>query len=364
LPLPPGVTQIGSSGSQLQPAGTSPLCTTNFGANLYEFSGVTWNALPLPPGVTQIGSGGSRLQSAGTLPLCTTNFGANLYELSGGTWSGLPLPPGVTQIGGGGSQMQPAGGNAFVTANFGANLYELINGTWVSRPLPPGVTQIGGSGSQMEPQTGLLTGGRAGANAISSTNFGANLFELRGGTWSAVPLPPGVTQIGGGGSQMQPAGTLPLCTTSFGANIYQLASTYTSAASVYGFGCGNPALGFFPTANPIIGSAAGALISNAPTPLAGVTMGWSDSQLGGVPLLPLSLAFIGMPGCQLWHSNDVFGLPVTPLTATTLQFNFPIPLQGSLLGVNVYLQAYCFAPGENPLQIVASNGIDWLIGNQ
>ncbi|MFT4543438.1 MAG: hypothetical protein ACI835_005910, partial [Planctomycetota bacterium] len=31
---------------------------------------------------------------------------------------------------------------------------------------------------------------------------------------------------------------------------------------------------------------------------------------------------------------------------------------------NVYLQAYCFAPSENQLQIVVSNGIDWLIGNQ
>ncbi|MGK0302097.1 MAG: hypothetical protein ACI89X_002979, partial [Planctomycetota bacterium] len=191
-----------------------------------------------------------------------------------------------------------------------------------------------------------------------------NLYELTGGTWSALPLPPGVTQIGGGGSQMQPAGALPLCTTNFGANLYQLGVAYTSAASVYGVGCGNPALGFFPTANPIIGSVAGALISNAPTPIAGVQMGWSDSHVGGVSLLPLDLAFIGMPGCQLLHSNDVLGLPVTPLTTTTLQFNVSIPLQSSLLGENVYLQAYCFAPSENQLQIVVSNGIDWLIGNQ
>ncbi|MGK0155477.1 MAG: hypothetical protein ACI9SE_002440, partial [Neolewinella sp.] len=93
LPLPPGVTQIGSGGSQMQPAGSSPLCTTNFGANLYELSGGTWSALPLPPGVTQIGSSGSQLQPAGTSPLCTTNFGANLYEFSGVTWNALPLPP-------------------------------------------------------------------------------------------------------------------------------------------------------------------------------------------------------------------------------------------------------------------------------
>lgn len=30
----------------------------------------------------------------------------------------------------------------------------------------------------------------------------------------------------------------------------------------------------------------------------------------------------------------------------------------------VYIQAYCFAPGVNPLQVIVSNGIDWLIGDQ
>ena len=34
-----------------------------------------------------------------------------------------------------------------------------------------------------------------------------------------------------------------------------------------------------------------------------------------------------------------------------------------LLGVHIYLQAYAFAPGVNPLQIVISYGIDWLLGN-
>lgn len=86
--------------------------------------------------------------------------------------------------------------------------------------------------------------------------------------------------------------------------------------------------------------------------------------MGGIPLLPFDLAFIGMPGCQLLHSNDVLGLPVTPLTTTALQFDVPIPLQSSLLGENVYLQAYCHAPGENQLQIVVSFDIDWLTGNQ
>jgi hypothetical protein len=138
----------------------------------------------------------------------------------------------------------------------------------------------------------------------------------------------------------------------------------TATATTYGAGCGTPALDFSPTSNPIIGTAGSALISNAPTSFAGVTMGWSNSHLAGVPLLPLDLAFIGMPGCSMLVSNDVIGLPVTPLTATTLQFDYAIPFAPHLLGAHVYVQAYCVAPSGNPLQIIASNGIDWLIGNQ
>jgi len=71
-----------------------------------------------------------------------------------------------------------------------------------------------------------------------------------------------------------------------------------------------------------------------------------------------------MPGCHLLHSNELFGLPVTPTVPGTLEFSYAIPNNGILLGVHVYLQAYCFAPGANPLEVIASNGIDWLIGNQ
>ncbi len=42
----------------------------------------------------------------------------------------------------------------------------------------------------------------------------------------------------------------------------------------------------------------------------------------------------------------------------------PIPSNVNLLRAHAYLQAYCYAPGANALEIIASNGIDWLIGNQ
>ena len=33
-------------------------------------------------------------------------------------------------------------------------------------------------------------------------------------------------------------------------------------------------------------------------------------------------------------------------------------------GQHIYAQAFSYAPGVNPLEIIASNAIDWLVGNQ
>ena len=44
-------------------------------------------------------------------------------------------------------------------------------------------------------------------------------------------------------------------------------------------------------------------------------------------------------------------------------FSLAIPNVPSLLGAHLYIQAYAFAPGVNPLQIIISNGIDWMFGN-
>ena len=128
-------------------------------------------------------------------------------------------------------------------------------------------------------------------------------------------------------------------------------------------GCGAPALQFLPTANPVIGSSVGALVANAPTLFASVSLG--ASKTFSFPIaLPFELGGIGMPGCYLLQSNEVFGLPASPATASTLQFHATIPFTPALVGLHYYLQAYCLAPGANATQVVASNGIDWLIGNQ
>jgi len=137
-----------------------------------------------------------------------------------------------------------------------------------------------------------------------------------------------------------------------------------ATATAYGSGCGSPALGFVPDPNgrPVLGQTASATIVNAPLPVAAVAVGGSN-QFFGPFALPVTLSGIGMTGCDLWQSADILGLGTSPLTPSTLSFSVAIPNVPSLVGAHLYIQAYAFAPGVNPLQIIISNGIDWLLGN-
>ena len=127
-----------------------------------------------------------------------------------------------------------------------------------------------------------------------------------------------------------------------------------ATANAYGVGCGSPALIMTPQAPPILGGLATARIDNVPAvpgfpvPLGGITLGFSDTFYGGLPILPISLAVAGMPVCELLHSNDVFGLPVALGSSPgTWDFSLPIPANANLLNSHVYLQAFAGAPGYN-----------------
>jgi len=137
-----------------------------------------------------------------------------------------------------------------------------------------------------------------------------------------------------------------------------------ASAIPFGTGCGSPPLGFLPdaTGRPVLGQVGSATIVNAPTNIAGVAMGWNNQFFGPFPL-PVTLAGIGMPGCDLLQSSDLIGLGVSPLAPSTLSFSIAIPNVPGLLGTHVYIQAYALAPAVNPLQVIISNGIDWRFGN-
>ena len=140
--------------------------------------------------------------------------------------------------------------------------------------------------------------------------------------------------------------------------------TVLASATMYGIGCGVPALGFFPDAAtpPLVGQTAYGTITDAPTPLAGVSLGFSNTFFGPFAL-PVTLSGIGMTGCSLLQSAEIMGFATSQVNATTLSFGLAIPNQSAVLGNHLYVQAYCLAPGANALQVIASNGIDWFVGD-
>lgn len=88
-----------------------------------------------------------------------------------------------------------------------------------------------------------------------------------------------------------------------------------------------------------------------------------SNQMYGPFALPVTLAGVGMPGCDLMQSADIMGFPVAPLGPGSMAFSVFLPPQPSLVNAHVYLQAYVFAPGVNTLGILVSNGLDWFVGD-
>jgi len=137
---------------------------------------------------------------------------------------------------------------------------------------------------------------------------------------------------------------------------------HPSSSSVYGAGCGSPMMTMSPVDPPKIGFTASADIINMPTQVAGVAIGWSNTFSFPIPL-PFELSSLGMPGCLLLQSSEAFGLPVQTQINGQGLFELPIPFAPSIIGTHLYAQAYSLSPGSNLLGVIASNGIDWEIGD-
>lgn len=92
------------------------------------------------------------------------------------------------------------------------------------------------------------------------------------------------------------------------------------------------------------------------TPLAPAALIWGSDRMtwNGVPL-PIDLAFLGAPDCLLYTRIDL----VTPLVLDAAGVGaVPIFVGNApgLLGLTFYNQALIAAPGQNPLQVVVTNG--------
>ena len=91
----------------------------------------------------------------------------------------------------------------------------------------------------------------------------------------------------------------------------------------------------------------------------GHPLGFMGFGTVGYPAPGISLAGIGMPFCAAYTNLDLGLFPV-PLTNGAGFFPLPIPNAPSLLGAALAAQGV--GPGNTPLGLVASYGIDLVVG--
>ena len=103
-------------------------------------------------------------------------------------------------------------------------------------------------------------------------------------------------------------------------------------------------------------------ILNATPGLTAVVWGLSN-QLWQYALLPLAMDLLGIEGCLLWNSADGSITAPTVVVGSSTQLHFQIPNITTLIGVQVYLQAWTARPGATTLGIVMSNGLQLTIGD-
>lgn len=134
-------------------------------------------------------------------------------------------------------------------------------------------------------------------------------------------------------------------------------------ASAFGNGCGSPPLLISPdrAAPPNISATAQATLTNIPASTAFVALGWSRTSVGPFSL-PFPLAGYGMPSCYMLQSAVAAAQPVTQISPGTAAFSLSIPNWSGLIGLNLYLQGWAVAPGENSGNTIVSNGLEWRIG--
>ncbi len=139
-----------------------------------------------------------------------------------------------------------------------------------------------------------------------------------------------------------------------------LPSRYTSFGSACRGTVGLPILGGDPSSLPRLGGRMRLLLSAVPNQASGLFyMGLSKTKYGGFPL-PISLAPLGMKGCNLWVSIDLpLGFRAQSGRAS---LEFPIPNDELLLGRSAFFQALILDPKANPAGLVMSPGLEVRVG--
>jgi len=139
-----------------------------------------------------------------------------------------------------------------------------------------------------------------------------------------------------------------------------LASSQTASSAAYGTSCGNA--GTLLADRPVLGTTAEIRIVTPATQLAFVAVGSNNATFQGQPL-PIDLSAAGMTGCTLWTSADLAQPGMAPGPAGTAVLSVAVPNDPAWLGLTLYLQAFEFAPGANPRQVVSTRALQWRLGH-
>ncbi len=141
-----------------------------------------------------------------------------------------------------------------------------------------------------------------------------------------------------------------------------IASRFTTFGSGCAGSAGTPALAAAGGQGPWIGETFAVALSSLPPSPANVpfgVIGTSNTTWGPLPL-PVSLAVLGMPTCDLLVTPDL----IVPLVNAggTATWAIAIPADPALVGGIIYLQAYVVDPPANRFGLTVSNGGEAQLG--
>ena len=199
-----------------------------------------------------------------------------------------------------------------------------------------------------------------------SAGFGAAANSL---DWGALPNVANATgyQLFAGGEFDLAAGALALvpgATTNYASLDVGLASCPPgtsgglATAVPYGISCPGPTppLSHLPLTVPSLGTTYRLQVANIPagTPFGVIVLGLSQ--------VTVDLSPLGMTGCFQHASADALESLLIAGSSSVL-FNFAVPADPNLAGVQLHSQAATLSVGFNPFGLVTSNGVRGTLGN-
>ena len=157
----------------------------------------------------------------------------------------------------------------------------------------------------------------------------------------------------------------------FSDELWELQLPVFARSETFGVGCagsnGVPTLAIVNGTTPVIGTTVDFLYDNALNSLfftpAVISIGFDRDSYQGLPL-PLPLAVLGLPGCTLYHSNDVNEAVAVPPGAAQATWSLPLPNVPGFLGQEFYFQGLHLELTQGPGWAALSNAVGVRIGDQ